>query len=150
MPRSLARTLLLAVALLSAAIVAPAAFAAHAGPAVRFAAGSPSTVAAQRIAIAHWGVNPCGGTVAIGWTTQADRVNAVAHWSSPVPDTGPVGHRDCSIAFNRRESFTWPKFCTVVVHEYGHLIGLGHSSDPDDVMAAVYRTPLAACTNAIR
>jgi hypothetical protein len=150
MPRVLVRTLLLSLALLCAATLAPTAFASGGGPASRFAAASDSTVAAQRIAVEHWGVNPCGGNVSIAWTAQAADINAVAHWSSLVPDTGPATHRDCVITFNRRGTFSWAKFCTVVTHEYGHLIGLSHSSDPDDVMAPVYRTPLPACLAARR
>jgi hypothetical protein len=143
MPHHPVRTLILAVALLVAAILA--APAAGAGPAARFAPGSPAAIAAQRIAVAHWGVDPCGGDVAIRWRRAPRLVNAVAHWSIPVPDTGPAAHRDCVIVFNPRETFAWPKFCTVIVHEYGHLLGLGHTADPGDVMAEVYRRPLRAC-----
>jgi hypothetical protein len=150
--RALAATFLLALvpSLGGALAASPTASAAHLAPAVRFAADSPSTATARQIAVAHWGVDPCGGNVAITWTAQARDLNAVAHWSSPVPDTGPAGHLDCSIAFNSAASFSWPKFCTVVVHEYGHLVGHGHSADPTDVMAAVYRKPLAACVHARR
>lgn len=28
----------------------------------------------------------------------------------------------------------WSEFCTYLVHEWGHLAGEGHSSDPNDVM----------------
>jgi predicted Zn-dependent protease len=33
----------------------------------------------------------------------------------------------------------------VVLHEYGHLLGLGHSEDPNDVMYPVIRAPIWPC-----
>jgi hypothetical protein len=45
-------------------------------------------------------------------------------------------------------TYSWPKFCTVLVHEYGHLTGHPHTVDGADVMSPIYRAPLPACTTA--
>jgi hypothetical protein len=43
-------------------------------------------------------------------------------------------------------TFDWAQFCTVLVHEYGHLTGHPHTADGDGVMSPIYRAPLPACT----
>lgn len=40
----------------------------------------------------------------------------------------------CTILYNRRQRWPWGKFCTVTIHEYGHLAGHGHSRNPRSVM----------------
>jgi hypothetical protein len=45
-----------------------------------------------------------------------------------------AGRRDCSINYNSRRSFTRYELCVATVHEYGHLAGRGHSSNPHSIM----------------
>jgi hypothetical protein len=47
---------------------------------------------------------------------------------------------------------TWPTLtrverCTVVVHEWGHMLGFGHSADPGSVMAEYPRRPPGGCAS---
>lgn len=42
-------------------------------------------------------------------------------------------------------AYRWPMFCTLTVHEFGHLAGLGHSTDPRSVMYPVIAAPIRAC-----
>ena len=117
-----------------------------ADPAGRFAAGSPAMQTAQSIAGAYWGQNACGGQVSVDWTAMDPETNAVSSWSVPAtPTATPADYGACHISFNSDAQFDWPKFCTIVVHEYGHLTGHQHVSDPADVMTPVYTVPVAPC-----
>lgn len=146
-PQSVLRAALAAGALLIA-MLAPAAVAqAPAAPSVRFAVGSPALEQAQAIARAHWGVDPCGGAVEIAWVPLGRYVNAVSSWTVRAADAyaAPELNEDCRIELSTRMPFGWPKLCTVVVHEYGHLAGLRHDEEPGRLMSAVYDRPLPAC-----
>jgi dienelactone hydrolase len=115
-------------------------------PGVRWAAGSPALRRAQTIATAYWGRPACGGRVSMSWAAQAPSLNAVASWDSPLPATGdPRDNTNCRIVLNTGATFTWPKLCTVVAHEYGHLLGHVHGADGLGVMSPMYRAPLPAC-----
>jgi hypothetical protein len=119
-----------------------------ASPQTTWAVGSAGMVAAQQIARAHWGVDPCGGQVAITWTQLDADINAVSSWSNPRSSyDDPQLNSDCSIQFNTVAPFDWSMFCTVVVHEYGHLSGKPHSTDPNDVMAPIYSKPVPECVD---
>jgi hypothetical protein len=61
---------------------------------------------------------------------------------------------DCLVEFNRTihddpswrsKVYSWPWFCTLVVHEYGHLIGRNHSTNPASVMYPVIQRVFPAC-----
>lgn len=147
---SLIRRFALGLAMLTlGAVLHPAGAAAASPPQVAFAVGSPSMQAAQALARAHWHMDPCGGHVDLRWTVLDDDINAVSTWSNPRSSYGdPQENSDCSIDFNTHVPFDWPMFCTVVVHEYGHLSGQPHSHDPDDVMAPIYNEPVAECDTA--
>jgi hypothetical protein len=50
--------------------------------------------------------------------------------------------RPCTIFLNRDVDWTdggrrdtWWQVCATVIHEYGHVVGRGHSSDPNSIMA---------------
>lgn len=119
-------------------------------PAARYAVGSPGMTAAVAIAARYWGAAACGGDVALSWSSaDPPSINARATWFNPVdPFAAPQLNHDCSIVFNANAWLPWPRFCTVVVHEWGHLTGHPHSDDPNDVMAAVMRAPSPACAAA--
>jgi hypothetical protein len=53
----------------------------------------------------------------------------------------------CRILLSRRwvREMTRAMRCTLVLHEYGHLTGHPHSSDPDSVMYAEYRRADPRC-----
>jgi hypothetical protein len=142
-----ARAVLVALvaAVLLAAGAAPAARAAT-PPQATYALGSPGMVAAQALAKAHWGMDPCGGQVLITWKQLEPDINAISTWSNPRSSyDDPALNGDCSIDFNTRAPYDWEMFCTVVVHEYGHLSGKPHSNDENDVMAPIYSVPLPEC-----
>jgi hypothetical protein len=147
LPRVLRSGLLLA-ALLSCLPAAVAVAATGARPATtRFAVGSPAVATAQQVARAHWGSDPCGGAVDIVWKRQAGDVNAVSLWSTATtaPYADPADNSDCEIDLNSAAAWDWPKLCTVIVHEYGHLTGHDHDPRAGRLMSAVYATPLAEC-----
>ena len=110
-----------------------------AGPAAAasFDPASPEFADAKQVAVQHWGGMPCGGQVAFSWRDEDPEVNATAYWSP--------GYTNCQIVFNRSAGMSWPKFCTILTHELGHLHGRGHSDDPDDLMSPYFSSVLPAC-----
>jgi hypothetical protein len=122
---------------------------AAAGPATaRYAPSSPAIATAEQIARAYWGTDPCGGRVTVVWERRSSDVNALSTWSSPSHDPygDPADNSDCRIAMNPAAALDWPKLCTVIVHEFGHLTGHQHDPRPGRLMSEIYTTPLAQCT----
>ena len=139
------RKLLLAVAA-TLLVAAPSAHAAQSPP-QRWPIDGPALQQARQIAVDHWAINPCNGDVAITWAQLAPDENGRATWVNPFHDYGdPAGNTKCAVALNTRQDWTWPKLCTVLTHEFGHLAGNAHSDDPHNVMYAYYTgTNLPAC-----
>ena len=120
---------------------------AAAGPSARFTATSPTIAQAEQVARAYWGADPCHGSVTVRWVRQAPDINALSTWASPTADPygDPQANSDCAIDLNPVAAFDWPKFCTVVVHEFGHLLGHDHDSRRGQLMSEIYTTPVASC-----
>ena len=106
-----------------------------------FNTASPEFARAVGVAQAHWGSLPCGGQIAFGWRSEDPDVNATSYWAN-----GPFGPTSCEVVFNREAGMGWPKFCTVLTHELGHLHGRDHGGS--DLMSATYSRPLGACAAA--
>jgi hypothetical protein len=80
----------------------------------------------------------------VGWTRLSGSVLGVTWFSTAIDEA--------DMAINQR--FAWSTGCTqvpgsfdlqtVVLHENGHVAGLGHSSDPNAVMFASYQTARCA------
>jgi hypothetical protein len=136
-----------AASLALAALALAAAPAAHAAdPATDFAPGSAAAVGAADVATAYWGSAPCGGNVAITWAALAETINATSTWTNPVGAyDAPDRNDNCAITFNVALAWDWTRFCSILVHEYGHLGGRAHSSDPGDVMYPYYERPVDRC-----
>src|SRR4051794_28810488 len=99
------------------------------------------------LAKAHWGTNPCGGNVTIVWSQLDPSINAQSAWTNPRSAyDNPDLNTDCTVTFNPVANFDWAKFCTVTVHEYGHLSGKPHVNDSNDVMSPYYTKPVPECT----
>lgn len=96
---------------------------------------------AWSIATAHYGV-PCGGPVAISWNHAGSSVNARSTWMTA--DTrDPSNYTECAITFNYDVAWDWPKLCTVMEHEVGHLTG--HVHEEDAIMSTYYNGPSPEC-----
>jgi hypothetical protein len=119
-------------------------------PDQQFAVSGAAMTAAEGIAKAYWGgADACGGAVDVQWTDLPADTNAVSTWSNPSSAyDNPTENSDCHVSFNRLLGFDWPRFCTVLVHEFGHLTGHAHSPDPNNVMTAIYNGPVAVCATA--
>lgn len=103
-------------------------------------------LAARRIAVAFWHRAPCDGRVDVTWARLGRRTNAFSSWANRAGGyADPAANHDCVVRFNVAVRWPWPKLCTVMVHEYGHLTGHRHSGDPLSVMVAGYAGPIAAC-----
>jgi Matrixin len=141
------RSRLLAALAATLLAAAPTARAASPGPAQQWPVGGPAMQQARAIAVAHWGLDPCGGDVDVSWGSLPADENANSVWTNPYQDYGDAKDNTlCSVTFNTRQDWDWDKLCTVFVHEFGHLAGNPHSSDPDDVMFPYYiGTNVPAC-----
>lgn len=130
---------LLAIALLPAA--------AHAATptAVPVPANDALTATAHALAVARWGVDPCGGQVTVTWAHMGSGINARSQWMS-VDVHDPSTYSQCSITYNLDIDWDWPKLCTVIEHELGHLAGHEHVDDPHNVMSPYYVYPTPECT----
>jgi matrixin len=136
---------ILLCALLGLALVPAAASAADAlPPAVPVPAADALMARAHTLAIARWGVEPCGGRVNVMWAHMGAGINARSQWMS-TDVHNPATYTQCSITYNLDVDWDWPKLCTVVEHELGHLDGHDHVNDPHDVMSPYYIYPTNEC-----
>jgi hypothetical protein len=96
------------------------------------------------IAQANWG-GPLPTCIADGVTVIP--VHAVLY-DDPDPDVAARADQPgCRLWLDRRQWRTMGRVeaCTVVVHEWGHLLGFGHVRDPLNVMAAFPTRPPHHC-----
>jgi hypothetical protein len=115
----------------------------------RYPVGGAAMEQARAIALAHWGANPCGGAYTLSWTPLDIGTNATASWRNPTDAWNNSGANfDCRIDINPQADFDFPKLCTVLTHEMGHLVGRQHDANPGQLMSAYYSTPLPACQGA--
>lgn len=134
----------LVCALLALALVPSAARADDAPPAVPVPAADALMTTAHSLAVARWGMDPCGGQVTVSWAHMGAGINARSQWmSTDVRDAST--YSDCAISYNLDVDWDWPKLCTVVEHELGHLSGHDHVNDPHDVMSPYYVFPSPEC-----
>jgi hypothetical protein len=142
--RAFARTLLAAAAALLALTVP--ATAAPVAPDVLMAA---PLAKAQELSRTTWGADACNGQVEIRWQDLKAGTNAISSWTNPVGQyDAPAQNGACAILFNSALPWDWAKFCSVVVHEYGHLTGHPHAALADDVMYAFYVRAIDPCVAA--
>ena len=136
----------LLLSFLVAVAILPAVAQADSGlPQVPVPASDALTATAHALAVAHWGVDPCGGQVTVTWAHMGAGINARSQWMS-YDIHNPATYSQCSITYNLDVDWDWPKLCTVIEHELGHLAGHDHVNDPHDVMSPyyVYATPECA------
>jgi hypothetical protein len=115
-------------------------------PAQQFAAGGAAMTIARQIADAYWGSDPCGGQVALSWASLDPSINATSTWWNPSDAyANPQENNNCQVQFNTNQSFDWQMFCTVFVHEFGHLTGHPHINDQNNVMYPIYVQPIQQC-----
>jgi hypothetical protein len=139
-------TLVVAVLLLAAILVAAGPAAAADSPAARWPAGGSTLRTARSLGAEHWGFSPCRGKVAVSWAALGATTNAQSSWANDVdPFLAPSGNTDCELALSTQVEWDWPKLCTVVIHEVGHLTGHDHVGDPADVMSDTYLQPAPEC-----
>jgi hypothetical protein len=85
------------------------------------------------LAAAFWGQTPACGQPSIKPAAL------------PAPVVGRADFADCSIVVDPSRLTYAGSACMTVVHEYGHELGLGHSTDPNDVMYPVMGKPVWPC-----
>ena len=113
-------------------------------PQVPVPASDALTTTAHALAVAHWGVEPCAGQVTVTWAHMGAGINARSQWMA-YDVHNPATYTQCSITYNLDVDWDWPKLCTVIEHELGHLAGHDHVDDPHDVMSPYYVYPTPEC-----
>jgi Matrixin len=113
-------------------------------PAIPVPAADSLMATAHSLAVARWATDACGGQVAMSWTHMGQGINARSQWMS-IDVNDPSTYSECSITYNLDVDWDWPKLCTVVEHELGHLSGHDHVNDPHDVMSPYYVVPAPEC-----
>src|SRR4051794_228539 len=91
-------------------------------PQVPVPASDALTTTAHALAVAHWGVDPCAGQVTVTWAHMGAGINARSTWMS-YDIHNPATYSQCAISYNLDVDWDWPKLCTVIEHELGHLAG---------------------------
>jgi hypothetical protein len=140
-------TLLVALLALAAPALAPVATArADDSPAARWPAGGSTLRTALAMAAEHWGMEPCGGRVAMRWIGLDSGTNAQSSWANEIdPYLQPSRNTECAIVLSTSTEWDWVKLCSIVVHEAGHLTGHDHVDDPGDIMYYAYVRPAPEC-----
>jgi Matrixin len=137
----------LVVSALLALALLPASAQADVGlPELPVPAADALTSTAHGLAVARWGVDPCGGQVSVTWAHMGAGINARSQWMS-TDIHNPATYTQCSITYNLDVDWDWPKLCTVIEHELGHLAGHEHVDDPHDVMSPYYVYPSPECAS---
>ena len=135
----------LLLSFLVAIAILPAVAQADSGlPQVPVPASDALTSTAHALAVAHWGVDPCAGQVTVTWAHMGAGINARSTWMS-YDIHNPATYTQCAISYNLDVDWDWPKLCTVIEHELGHLAGHDHVNDPHDVMSPYYVYPTPEC-----
>jgi hypothetical protein len=135
----------LLLSFLIAIAILPAVAQADSGlPQVPVPASDALTTTAHALAVAHWGVDPCAGQVTVTWAHMGAGINARSTWMS-YDIHNPATYSQCAISYNLDVDWDWPKLCTVIEHELGHLAGHDHVDDPHDVMSPYYVYPTPEC-----
>lgn len=111
-----------------------------------FATGTPAFEQAREIARAYWGVEACGGTFTVSWLPVEGTINARSGWANLRSQYDhPELNTSCVITFNSAQTWNWKRFCSILVHEYGHLTGHPHTETPGDIMNTYYDRPVPEC-----
>ncbi len=99
---------------------------------------------AQAIAAHVWG-QPCplGGVTVVRGEVAAGAL-AQAEFLVPPETPWPAAYSSCRVVIGPGR-LTWEEVCTIVLHEYGHLVGAGHSANPRSVMYATFERIAPRC-----
>jgi len=111
-----------------------------------FGPGSAALQQATEIARGYWSADACGGSFSVAWLPIEGAVNARSGWGNLRSQyDNPELNTGCAITFNSAQRWNWKRFCSILVHEYGHLTGHAHSEDAGNIMNAYYDRPVAQC-----
>jgi len=97
------------------------------------------------IAKTVWGREACGGSITLREASLPGRQSGEATWLETKLPTRTVRSR-CVINIDNRD-WSDARYCGVIVHEYGHLLGKQHTRNRNSIMYPVMtnRNIPAAC-----
>lgn len=89
-----------------------------------------------------WGTQACGGNYTVTLTTLPGAEAGYTDWLGPDgPRTArnPTAFTNCTMLLEAPNKTVplrpnWPNFCQAFLHEFGHLAGHAHSTDPTNIM----------------
>jgi hypothetical protein len=99
---------------------------------------------ALEVAARRWGP-VCTEDPVVRFRRMESDTLGIARWQG-MWDIPSEKREDCRILLNSAREWDWPRLCTTVVHEYGHLAGREHSEDSDSAMHRQYSRPYRGCT----
>jgi hypothetical protein len=145
-PRRLLAAILALLAITGGAGTALAADDPVAAPALRWPATGTAIRTAMGLAAERWGFSPCRGRVTVAWSRLDAGLNGESSWANDLdPYLQPSRNTECDITLSTAQEWDWPKVCSLVIHEMGHLAGHDHVDDPEDVMYPTYMRPEREC-----
>lgn len=104
----------------------------------------------QAMARQYWGMDPCTGLVTVQWLGLQLGTNATSTWTNTYSQyLAPERNTACLVTLNSRLPWSWTRLCSIMIHEYGHLLGHPHSFQSQDVMYPYYVRPVESCRQGV-
>lgn len=93
---------------------------------------------ATAIAAKVW-QNPCPAGTAVQWSPLPDDIGSWSSVNASQVAAWVTTGEGCVVHMRADQPNDWPWFCTIMIHEVGHLAGQHHVDNPNSVMSPTPR-----------